>query len=542
MQQQVVDYFEQLFSSSHPTSHPISFDSILETVPVRVTEAMNDDLGREYSTDEILEALKSMGPTKSPGPDGFNACFFQKYWPIVGTDVTELVRTILVRGHIPSHLNHTHVVLIPKVRHPKRITEFRPISLCNVLYKLATKVISNRLKKLLPELISQTQSAFTPGRLITNNILIGYEVFHSMHTKSSRHGTMAIKVDMAKAYDRVEWSFLRQVMLRMGFRRSWVDMVMACVTSVSFSFVINGTPQGLVSPTRGLRQGDPISPYLFIMVTEGLIGLLRQAEERALLHGHRVCRSAPPISHLLFADDSIFFCKATMGEARVILGVLQEYEEASGQTVNLDKSNVTFGKGILQEQKDLILQELGMQEVAHQDKYLGLPMHVGRSKRRAFCAIKDRIGKRMAGWMNRLVSWAGREVLIKAVAQAVPTYAMSIFKLPKDLCSSIQAMINRFWWSHDLSKRKIHWIGGDRLCDKKAEGGIGFRDMVCFNDAMLGKQVWRLLNDSQSLVAQVLKARYFPSGDILSAGLGSNPSFTWRSLHGAKEVIDLGSR
>ena len=133
-------------------------------------------------------------------------------------------------------------------------------------------------------------------------------------------------------------------------------------------------------------------------------------------------------------------------------------------------------------------------------------------------------------------------MLIKVVAQAIPTYAMSIFKLPKDLCSSIQALINRFWWSHDPYKRKIHWVGGDKLCDKKNEGGIGFRNMECFNEAMLAKQVWRLLRESNSLVACVLKASYYPSSNILSAGLGHNPSYTWRSLHSAREVIEQGSR
>jgi len=317
---------------------------------------------------------------------------------------------------------------------------------------------------------------------------------------------------------------------------------MTCVESVSFSFIINGQPQGYVQPSRGLRQGDPISPYLFILVTEGLIGLLQRAEANSLIKGHQVCRIAPPISHLLFADDSIFFCKASLEQGQVIMNVLQEYENATGQQVNLSKSSVTFGKGTSQLLKDQITQELQMREVAQQEKYLGLPMYMGRSKKGAFLALKDRIGRQLAGWMNRLVSWAGREVLIKAVAQAIPTYAMSIFKLPKDLCSSIQAMINWFWWSHDPQKRKIHWVGVDKLCDKKDEGGLGFRNMECFNDAMLAKQVWRLVQEGNSLVARVLKARYYLSSDIFSAGLGHNPSYTWRSLHGVRRVTEQGLR
>ena len=534
----VVNYYEQLFSSVH-SDHS---EGVLETIPSRVTGSMNDRLSREYGEEEIVQALKTMGPTKSPGPDGFNALFFQRFWAIVGPDVTSLVLSILNGVSPPPQLNHTHIVLIPKVSMPTRISEYRPISLCNVIYKLVTKVIANRLKQILPAIISDTQSAFTPGRLITDNILLAYEVFHSMFTNSSRLGSMAIKVDMAKAYDRVEWPFLREVMLRMGFRHHWVNTVMACVESASFSFIINGRPMGYVKPSRGLRQGDPISPYLFLFVTEGLIGLLRRAEECNTIRGYRVCRRAPPISHLLFADDSIFFCKASVEQARAIRDLLSEYEAASGQQVNYSKSSVTFGKRLSSDDKDQILQVLQIKEVPNQERYLGLPTYVGRSKKKAFLNIKDRIGRCLAGWMNRLVSWAGREVLIKAVAQAIPTYAMSIFKLPKDLCLSIQALLNRFWWSHDHQKRKIHWIGGDRLCDKKDEGGLGFRDMECFNEALLAKQVWRLWHERDSLVARVLKARYYPSDDVLSARLGHNPSFTWRSLHGARSVIQLGTR
>jgi len=144
--------------------------------------------------------------------------------------------------------------------------------------------------------------------------------------------------------------------------------------------------------------------------------------------------------------------------------------------------------------------------------------------------------------MNKLVSWAGKEVLIKAVAQAIPTYGMNTFKLPKDLCSSIQAMINCFWWSHDPYKRKIHWVGSAKLYDKKEDGGLGFRNLEYFNDALLTKQVSRLIQDKYSLVARIFKTKYYPASDILSARLGSNPSYTWRSLHGVKWVIEKGSR
>jgi len=533
----IMAYYEQLFSSSGVRD----LEQVLQVVPVKVTQAMNEVLCAPYSEDEIFKALKAMHPNKAPGPDGFTALFFQQFWDVVGSDVCRVVLQVLHGGPMPDSLNHTNVVLIPKTSHPTNLAQFRPISLCHVIYKLITKVISTRLKSLLPSIISETQSAFTPGRLITDNILVSYEVFHSIYHQKSSNGSMAIKLDMSKAYDRVEWGFLRNIMLRMGFCRDWVNMVMNCVESASFSFVLNGVPTGHLVPQRGIRQGDPISPYLFLFVTEGLSALMNAAEANGRIQGHRICVGAPRISHLLFADDSIFFCKASAPQAVAVKEVLGLYERASGQTVNVQKSNVVFAKGVPTSRREEILIILDMREVLSHEKYLGLPTFVGRSRKKPFLFLKDKIRQRMSVWMDRLLSWAGREVLIKAVAQAIPTYAMSVFKLPTTFCKAIQSIITRFWWSNDPQKRKIHWVSSERLCDKKDDGGLGFREMEAFNDAMLAKQVWRLLHQETSLVHKILKARYFPNGQMLSAELGVQPSFTWRSLWGARDIIQKGS-
>lgn len=186
--------------------------------------------------------------------------------------------------------------------------DLRPISLCNVSYILISKVLANRLKTILPSIIDEHQSAFVPGRLITDYILRSSEIFHYMHHNSAKkRGFMALKLDMSKAYDRLEWDYLACVMINMGFPAVWIDRVMHCVTTVQYSFLVNGDPSEIVIPSRELRQGDPLSPYLFLLGAEGLGSLIKKAHVDNLVHGISVARGAPMVSHLFFADDSMVF-------------------------------------------------------------------------------------------------------------------------------------------------------------------------------------------------------------------------------------------
>jgi hypothetical protein len=204
----------------------------------------------------------------------------------LGDRVQAEVLAVLNGGEMPQGWNETTIVLIPKVKNPERITEYRPISLCNVIYKLISKVLSNRLKVLLPDIISPTQSAFVPGRMITDNVLLAYEITHHMHRrKGGKDGLVAIKLDMSKAYDRVEWLFLEKMMHKMGFNSQWVKLIMNCVQSVSYRVKVNGSLSDAFKPERDLRQGDPLSSYLFILCAEAFSAMLQHAEVNGTLEG-----------------------------------------------------------------------------------------------------------------------------------------------------------------------------------------------------------------------------------------------------------------
>ncbi|GAA0184787.1 hypothetical protein LIER_32075 [Lithospermum erythrorhizon] len=193
-------------------------------------------------------------------------------------------------------------------------------------------MMTNRLRSVLMSIISETQSAFLPGRIISDNILVAHEVLHYMNRNNkSKHASMAVKLDMSKAYDRVEWYFLEAIMLKLGFCRRWVDWTMCLVSTISYSFLINGALRGYVQPTRGIHQGDPLSSYFFLLCVERLTCMLLRAEERKALNGIKIARNCLSISHILFADDTVIFCRANVEEGAELMCILGEYELASSQ-------------------------------------------------------------------------------------------------------------------------------------------------------------------------------------------------------------------
>ncbi|XP_022841874.1 uncharacterized protein LOC111365549 [Olea europaea var. sylvestris] len=486
----ITNYFSDLFSSTGSRNHA----AVLDNLECKLTYDMNIDLIQTFTEIEVSQALKEMHPTKAPGPDSMPPLFFQQFWPLIGSSVT------------------------------------------NALWQTGKKTV-------LPTVILETKSAFIKGRLITDNVLAAYEVLHFLRRKKKgRKGYMSLKLDMSKACDRVEWSFLEAVMHKLGFHDKIIQLVMKCVTTTSFSILINGSPTGHITPSRGLRQGDPISPYLFLICTEGLVNLLNKAERNKNVTGIQVCRGAPSLNHLLFADDSLIFCEANESTTSRLQALLSSYEDASGQQLNRDKTSMVFSANVSQDKQESIMALSNAPQVQQYDKYLGLPPMVGRSKTRAFSDIKHKVWLKLQGWKSSMFSQGGREILLKSVALAIPSYAMSCFKLPSTLCTELEKTMARFWWGQRKEERKIHWQSWNVMCKSKSFGGMGFKELQIFNMAMLGKQAWRLLHHTDRLVYRIFSARYFPHGNILKASIGCNPSYAWRGIWEAKNLLVLGGR
>lgn len=329
----------------------------------------------------------------------------------------------------------------------------------------------------------------------------------------------------------------------MGFSQQWIKWMMMCITTVSYEFCFNGSSIGPIQPTRGLRQGDPLSPYLFLLCVEGLSNSLSNAANEGLIHGAQICSAAPVVTYLLFADDSFLFFRASRGEAEIVKGLLNTYETLSGQSVNFQKSGIHFSSNVHQRVRTELSNILGVSNNLHDSKYIGLPSLVGRSKKKVFGFIKDKLWKRVQSWRPKSISQAGKTILIKNGAQSIPSYCMSCFLLPKTLCQEMERIMNKYWWnSNPRQNRGINWLGWGDMSMSKHRGGLGFRILYGFNIALVGKQCWKLINDPQSLVARLYKARYYPNCGLLQAEMQTGASFIWSGLMTAKDSLYGGFR
>ncbi|XP_030502458.2 uncharacterized protein LOC115717615 [Cannabis sativa] len=524
--------FKELFESQQPVISG-DFDSLFEP---RVSVQENSELCRCPTDMEIKDVVWRLHPLKAPGPDGFSGIFYRRYWHIVGTDVCNMVKEFFLHGKFVEKMNHTFICLIPKCDSPAAFDQFRLISLCNFSYKIISRLITDRLKPILDNLISPYQSAFLPGRWIAECSVLAAEAAHTMNKIRSRKGFMAVKTDMHKAYDRIEWSFLHRVLMANGFNEHFCKLIMQCVTTVSFSILLNGTPLPPFAPSRGLRQGDPLSPYLFILCSEVLSKLVLRAEARKQISGLKIGKKANPITHLFYADDAIFYCKASVTEAEQLGICIDTYERWSGQLVNRRKSGIVFSPKTNVAEKNLIHERLEIQLLDKREKYLGNPFFTSGSRRDDCNFLIEKMFQGLEGWKAKQLSFAGRQTLISSVLHSIPCYAMSTTQISLSTCAEMDRIAARFWWKgasrQGDSNRYLALKSWSECCQPKAHGGLGFRRFKDINMALLAKLVWFLLdnNTCEKPWVNALKAKYCSVEDFWSVQGKVDDSRGWRGI------------
>ena len=264
-----INYYKNLFTSRH--THPSHHIDLLDIIPHSISFEENEALCAIPSNDEIKSVAFSFASSKSLGLDSMSATFYKSNWGIVSKEVIAMVQSFFASGFMLKEMNHTFITLIPKTPNPSTVHNFRPISLCNISYKIISKTLTNRLKILLSKLITPWQAASILGRNIQDNSIIACEIFHTLHQKhTGTSGMVALNLDLEKAFDKVEWPFLLSIFKHFGFSDKWIQMISQCISTPSFSILINGSLVGIFTSNRGIHQGDPISPFLFILVIDVL--------------------------------------------------------------------------------------------------------------------------------------------------------------------------------------------------------------------------------------------------------------------------------
>ncbi|RVW36866.1 LINE-1 retrotransposable element ORF2 protein [Vitis vinifera] len=345
----------------------------------------------------------------------------------------------------------------------RRISDFRPISLITSLYKIIAKLLAGRIRGVLHETIHSTQGAFIQGRQILDAVLIANEIVDEKR-RSGEEGVV-FKIDFEKAYDHVSWDFLDHVLEMKGFGLRWRKWMRGCLSSVSFAVLVNGNAKGWVKASRGLRQGDPLSPFLFTIVADVLSRMLLKAEERNVLEGFRVGRNRTRVSHLQFADDTIFFSSSREEDMMTLKHVPLVFGHISGLKVNLDKSNI-YGINLEQNHLSRLAEMLDCKASGWPILYLGLPLG-GNPKTSGF--------------------WD---------------------PIPASVAAKIEKMQRDFLWSGVGEGKRDHLVNWDVVCKPKSRGGLGFGKISIRNVALLGKWLWRYPREGSALWHQVILSIY----------------------------------
>ncbi|XP_042488955.1 uncharacterized protein LOC122069075 [Macadamia integrifolia] len=509
------EYIVEFYEGFHKNAPTVDHLDLLDSIPRVLQQVDIFHLDSLPGNAEIMKAVWALDPESSPGPDGFSGKFFRKCWSIVEGDVCNAVKAFFRTSRMPKGVNNTFLILIPKVDGAETLDKYRPLCMSNFFCKIISKVLAMRLERFLPMLISEEQGAFQKGKLIHDNISVASELANLMYS-ATRGGGLGLKIDIRKAYDTISWSFLFKVMEKFGFSENWITWLHQLLASTKISVLVNGGPQGFFGVERGLRQGDPISPLLFIMAEEVLSrGLTRLTHQKDIMP---ICGPKGVVTpgHILFADDIFIFSNASSRYVANLKNFLMKYQEFSGQHISFEKSKLFLGK-ISPTRKQAIAETLGIPICSFPTRYLGVEIFKGRITKEAFLPVLDKVKGRLAGWKGKLLSMAGRVELVRSVISGIPNHNFGIYWWPSALLVTMERWMKNFIWTGEVDTSKPITVKWESVCKPKEEGGLGIRRLRDTNMAMLCKLVWRIKHE-KSAANSFLRARFVKKDGSFNRG------------------------
>ncbi|XP_059654461.1 uncharacterized protein LOC132301202 [Cornus florida] len=434
-----------------------------------------------------------------------------------------------------------------KCSNPSSVNDYRPISCCNTIHKCIAKLLASKLQLTLPHIIDTTQTAFVQGRKITDSILLAHELLRGYH-KDIGPPRCAIKIELMKAFDSVNWDFISNCLTLLKFPQKFISLILSCISSPSFTIALNGEFQGFFKGKRGLRQGDPISPFLFVIVIEALSSIISNYVTRAPRFKHHWRCKEQRITHLSFVDDLLLLCHGDIESISILKSALDLFYSMSGLTINLSKSSI-FCAGIHPQMEEVIIDMFGIQKGGLPIRHLGVPLITTNLKSSDCRTLIERITHRISHWSARSLSYAGHLQLLKAVLVSTQLYWSSIFVLRKSVINELNKIFRSFLWSGPELKStgsKVTWYN---VCRPKAEGGLDIPNLEVANRAAILRYIWDLHTDNSDRVwinwcrIYLIKNRSF-----WSLKIPQPCSWSWRKIlqlrHPArliiKHVIDNG--
>nr|AAC78274.1 putative reverse transcriptase [Arabidopsis thaliana] len=449
-------------------------------------------------------ALFSMPRNKAPGPDGFPVEFFLEAWPIVKESFIAAIKEFFLTGHLLKGFNATAITLIPKVPGADQLNLFRPVACCTTIYKVITRLISKRLNLFIDQAVQSNQVGFIKGRLLCENVLLASELVDNFQAEGDT-SRGCLQVDLTKAYDNVNWEFLINILKALNLPPIFINWIWVCISTPSYSIAYNGELIGFFVGKKGIRQGDPMSSHLFVLVMDILARSLDlgAVEGRFVLHPKCL---APMITHLSFADDILVFCDGSLSSLVAILDILDVFKKGSGLGINLQKTALLLDGGNF-ERNRIMAASLGVSQGSLPVRYLGVPLMSQKMKKHDYQPLVDRINSRFTSWTARHLSFAGRLQLLKSVIYSTINFWASIFILPNQCLHKLEQMCNAFLWSgapNSAREAKISW---DILV------GLSITSVV--RDAIRNDDWWIASSRSRNPVILLLKSLLPPVGNLV---------------------------
>lgn len=487
MEQAIHEHFMGVFGTAGHTEGTIDFHALgiqqqdLSLLEQPVTEA------------EVWNAIQDMPADRAPGPDGYTGAFYKSSWAVIKQDIMAAINATLFGDcRAFGRLNGALIALLPKAADACEPGHYRPITMVHSLGKLISKILALRMAPKMKDLISPNQNAFIRGRSIHDNYKFVQRA--AVMLRKKRAPKILLKLDIAKAFDTVQWPFILEVLQAMGFGDRWRRWITTLLSTSTSRILLNGKPGSPIQHRRGVRQGDSLSPLLFICAMEILGRLFQAAKEHGVLRSSS--RDGVHFQCSLYADDAILFAHPDANEAMAIKGILQIFEEASGLKTNMAKCSITniFGaEDAIQE----IQQILGCQIKPFPIRYLGLPLSTSRLPKDQVRQTVDAVARRIPASHGPLMAKSGRLVWVKSVLTAIPIYCMIADGLPPWARAEIDSICRRFLWCGKDGDVRGKCMVAWRTCTRPKElGGLGIPDLKLVNTAFEAKWLWLQKTDS----------------------------------------------